>query len=109
MSRLSLPLRGLFIVSACSTALLPRAALAEAFAPVASKGHFAHPIRVLARLRSGPHPAAARAADSGGAVRAWDITDAAFAVSLNPGIHTVHARGKDDTEGVALVELYVVP
>ena len=28
---------------------------------------------------------------------------------LNPGVYTVHARGKNDTEGVALVEVYAVP
>lgn len=35
--------------------------------------------------------------------------DAAFVVTLNPGLYTVLARGKNDTEGVALVELYAVP
>ena len=35
--------------------------------------------------------------------------DAAFVVTLNPGIYTVHARGANGTTGVALVEVYAVP
>jgi hypothetical protein len=35
--------------------------------------------------------------------------DAAFVVTLNPGVYSVHARGEEDTEGVALVEVYAVP
>jgi len=35
--------------------------------------------------------------------------DAAFVVTLPPGAYTVNARGKNDTTGVALVEVYLVP
>lgn len=35
--------------------------------------------------------------------------DAAFVVTLQPGIYTVHASGVGNTTGVALVEVYLVP
>jgi subtilisin family serine protease len=35
--------------------------------------------------------------------------DAAFVVTLPPGAYTVNAKGMDDTTGVALVEVYLVP
>jgi hypothetical protein len=35
--------------------------------------------------------------------------DAAFVVTLNPGIYTVVASGANNTTGVALVEVYEVP
>ncbi len=34
---------------------------------------------------------------------------AAFVVTLNPGVYTVHTRDACDTEGVALVEVYTMP
>lgn len=35
--------------------------------------------------------------------------DAALVVTLAPGAYTVNARGKDESTGVALVEVYLVP
>ena len=35
--------------------------------------------------------------------------DAALAVTLRPGLYTLHARGKDGSTGVALVEVYLAP
>jgi hypothetical protein len=61
----------------------------------------------------GASPDAARTAQVASDVSAFalvaDSADAAFVVTLQPGVYTVHARGKDDTEGVALVEVYAVP
>jgi hypothetical protein len=34
--------------------------------------------------------------------------DAAFVITLQPGVYTVHAAGADGRTGVALVELYLV-
>ncbi len=34
--------------------------------------------------------------------------DAAFVITLPPGIYTIHASGADDGSGVALVELYII-
>jgi hypothetical protein len=58
-------------------------------------------------------PGAQRTRDVAAQVFAFPLpegsADAAFVVTLNPGVYTVHARGEDDTEGVALVEVYAVP
>ena len=35
--------------------------------------------------------------------------DAAFVVTLNPGVYTVHAHGVGDTTGTVIVEVYAVP
>ena len=37
-----------------------------------------------------------------------DSLDAAFVITLQPGVYTVQASGVGDTTGVALVEIYVV-
>ena len=34
--------------------------------------------------------------------------DAAFVITLQPGVYTVHTAGADGSTGVALVELYLV-
>ncbi|RME66654.1 MAG: hypothetical protein D6781_14765 [Verrucomicrobia bacterium] len=52
-------------------------------------------------------------AETGNVVGAFPLRpnsrDAAVVVTLPPGAYTVHARGADDGEGVALVEVYRVP
>jgi len=56
---------------------------------------------------------AARTATVAGQVFAFPLDDgskdAAFVVTLPPGSYTVNARGKNDSTGVALVEVYLVP
>jgi hypothetical protein len=58
-------------------------------------------------------PGAQRTRDVATQVQAFALPegskDAAFVVTLNPGVYTVHARGANDTTGVALVEVYAVP
>jgi len=56
---------------------------------------------------------AATTASTASAVGAFALRtgskDAAFVVTLPPGVYTVNARGKAGTTGVALVEVYLVP
>jgi hypothetical protein len=58
-------------------------------------------------------PGAQRTRDVATQVHAFALpegsNDAAFVVTLNPGVYTVHARGANNTTGVALVEVYAVP
>jgi hypothetical protein len=63
------------------------------------------------RWELAPEVAALRAASAG--VGAFNLAanseDAALLVTLRPGAYTVEVRGKGDTEGVALLEIYEVP
>lgn len=58
-------------------------------------------------------PGAGTTATAAAAVGAFPLAagsaDAAFVVTLEPGVYTVHAAGVDATVGTALVEVYVVP
>jgi hypothetical protein len=63
------------------------------------------------RWELAPEVAALRAASAG--VGAFNLAanseDAALLVTLREGAYTVEVRGKGDTEGVALLEIYEVP
>jgi hypothetical protein len=56
---------------------------------------------------------AAQVRQTAAALYAFSLTegskDAAFVVTLPPGAYTVNAKGVNDTTGVALVEVYLVP
>jgi hypothetical protein len=69
--------------------------------------------QILAQDNWGDSTDAARTASVAAQVFAFPLTsgskDAAFVVTLQPGIYTVQASGVGGTTGVALVEIYEVP
>lgn len=69
------------------------------------------PVASNDRWEAGENAAAVQAASTaaGAFSLASNSEDAALLVTLPPGAYTVEVKGKNDTEGVALLEIYEVP
>jgi hypothetical protein len=70
-------------------------------------------VQILSNDDWGTNPQSAQTASVATALSAFALQsgskDAAFVVTLPPGVYTVQASGKNSTTGTALVEVYLVP